>query len=1522
MGTDPLPGRDDIPNEFSRPSAPRNTSPSRPTSHNAAALSRSGTLSWQQRPSSRDSNSSRSRPFPGLSTELAPPRTAGQSTPERAEELSRTEIAESLGLKDPTWFRQTADRGTGSAALRRNQEDSMRETPSMGDRMRLPGMSRESTAEPDKSILVASVKQRAASPSQDSSNQGASTSDDLLLPLYPVSDAKQSHLPLSSSQRLRLSEADAQDGISARPAEILPPQSKTLSDRPPSPTKGLGGFVQSAMMKRSDSVNKRWSNQAAPGLKRGDSVASHRGPLGSLAAVPLTRSGSPPREIKPSLGPSSSPTTHSRPNSSHSTSTASQKHFAAPQHDTSELFDSSASLKLDLDAEKPKGKIEPPLDGLRSKNSPEELPSSPTKTMDPKRWSPTKASWLESALSKPESSKITSPKLEQPSWKTDIPKTKQPKSDYSEGRGPKPSFEVVTPPGLMRSPPLGGHSQPPSVGGLPAGFSSGLVKKSPVVQQKPSSIQEDSFKNPASNEDKSAIETSGATLTAASGNEAISLSKQVATPDPGTANSETIANLEQTPDSTSKQKPPALKPKPQTPPKVDFRGNLKPRQKDAQESASAEPEFKNVFGKLRRTETKNYVAPDVLKTNILTGKAALNLTGGPQKTKRIDEFKESLLSQKEAMKAGGGSINKRTESSDDSSLASQKPVATIPEALARRNQLSKAPGVIASIKPSAQTSIASKPVVKLPSDQSKKAPTSTGSMIVESSEEKLGSLELNKTATTASAPSSLDREQAAASTPLADAEPADQVGSGKLAKRMNPALASILMRGPPSRTSTRNNSTEDLSASISNSTRPTTSGSQDPGEGQLTHMTKGRAKGPKRRLPKTEVESKAADTVRPIVASKPPEVRKVSSAGAQLGGLDGAASTNSASIDSTSNPLPNRPLATLVNQNEKIRTPISQPLPKTDVKLVDDSGAPNRPKPVIAAKSPDLQRVSSLKPQPAGVEDTAPVATSDARRPTSPLATRTSSPDKSATKQETVQNPARIPKETKDEHIRDETRQNFVSKPQRPQKQSVGAVSRLNGLGLDVPDSNSIPANISKPEPTPPEDKALGNRIAITESPRRQAVASSKAAERASTTAAERASTTVAERASTTATGPAASQVLEAFFDSHPRASDKADIDAQAVVASNACAAEKTKTLRMQIWEVNGDGKRQDMPPQQEHILFEESMYLCVHSFENAKGSKSTEAFLWYGDNVGEAAVEDAQLFCRKIARENSAKLELLKQGKETASFIQALGGIIITRRSKSTALYMLCGRRHLGHVCFDEVDTDANNLCSGFPYLISARFGKLYLWKGKGSGADEVGCARLIGMDLDLTGEMEEVGEGEEPPSFWEAALGTNPHTVRSKWSDYWSLRGTLDQYRCRLFRIELDNPKSLASFWSRSSSPGKTTKSGLAHEIISFCQKDLETSHIFVLDAYFEIYVFVSDHASSKSAEFVTALFFAQEYSILAASIQDRPLVPPCHVVFSETSPNFRTVFRKWTPIGRTSPGSRPSTIPVNAAIEALVS
>lgn len=167
----------------------------------------------------------------------------------------------------------------------------------------------------------------------------------------------------------------------------------------------------------------------------------------------------------------------------------------------------------------------------------------------------------------------------------------------------------------------------------------------------------------------------------------------------------------------------------------------------------------------------------------------------------------------------------------------------------------------------------------------------------------------------------------------------------------------------------------------------------------------------------------------------------------------------------------------------------------------------------------------------------------------------------------------------------------------------------------------------------------------------------------------------------------------------------------------------------------------------------------------------------------------------------------------------------------------MLCGKRHLGHVAFDEVEFASSSLCSGFPFLISAKFGKLYLWKGAGSDQEDVGCARLIGMDLGLTGEIEEISQGAEPASFWESF---GPKAQKAPTSDVLTGVEHSKGHSSRLYRVEHDRPKSSGGFWGlRAASPPKSSLKALVEEVSPFTQKDLDVNHVHILDTYTAVYV-----------------------------------------------------------------------------------
>lgn len=85
---------------------------------------------------------------------------------------------------------------------------------------------------------------------------------------------------------------------------------------------------------------------------------------------------------------------------------------------------------------------------------------------------------------------------------------------------------------------------------------------------------------------------------------------------------------------------------------------------------------------------------------------------------------------------------------------------------------------------------------------------------------------------------------------------------------------------------------------------------------------------------------------------------------------------------------------------------------------------------------------------------------------------------------------------------------------------------------------------------------------------------------------------------------------------------------------------------------------------------------------------------------------------------------------------------------------------------------------------------------------------------------------------------------------------------------------------------------------------------------------YRYVGAEAGSKSAEFATAVMFAQEYGILATSLEDRPFIPSCNITFYGSPPEFTAAFRKWDQ----STGSRSKqqqscqVVPLNNVLGAL--
>ncbi|KAK5989894.1 p92-like protein [Cladobotryum mycophilum] len=1335
----------------------------------STTTSRGSPLSWQRRNSRANT-----RPLSVVATQNATQRSLAepvdlQSSSSQEPSISKEQIAQSLASKDPSWFRQTADRGATSAAYRKNQVEDEDRLDMSSVRAQLPGMTAETP------------KERPASRSgPNTPAQGKLTSP---LPLNPP----QFDAP---AEKLQI--------------EPLAPQltGRTSPMRTTSPTKGMGGFVQSAMMKRSDSV-KRWSVASTAGLTRGDSLATNRGAVVATASRPQSVVGH------------NAPTT-SRPASRHAERDTSFN--AAPIEHTSPKTPTKAS----------------PPQPQRVIEEDSSVPISPSKTMEPRRWSPTKSSWLESALNRPESPpKPPQPKAppQQPAWMAELNKPKERPGHRHQvsisglkTSSPMGTVTTLNPKGL------GGIYSPP-VGGNPRSSTLNLAGalSSPVTEPEPSKRKPQEYEEPKP-------ERRGS-----------------------------VAPL------------PVTKTKPVTPPKKDFRSNLKPRAAEPQSGKSEEPEFKTVFGTLRRAKTQNFRAPDELKENILRGKASLNLTDGPQRSVLRDDFKDAILKKKAsfaAAKVEGKGVVASTPSALDRS---------VPEGLAKRAELGRqTTGPRKTVSPDSSTR---SPPGAAKRDSPKPIP---GPKRISSQANMAARQSAPSLTPTKSPPAERPRREPAESSTPSKPETSPRNHSlktkksapSRLGDRFNPALAGLLARGPPMG---GNGGRGDDSKAVESATEPSAPGPQ------LTHMTKNRARGPKRRAPTTPSASAVSlpdyETPKPSETSErsKPE-RPVKSAHASF-----IASTDaSGSFRFPAGLEPEQPSSVSIQQQVAAKAAVRskpEPIdtrgvetersarafhrrqPTAPEKIVSDFSSPTKMAEPESPRKLDVKRMSKfLAETPTGDSK------ADAfREPARLTHTRTGSWSPTKTERSFPEPSPSVPAR----HMRKDSVKNaaaifggaLVKAPVPGPRTSTFVLPRE--VESPLPSPKPSPPTIASPKaaspkalsPKAPSPPRVASRplptLPFEEEPRSPAVASPSR--------------------SPSKQGGDVSALLNDFFEP-PRQRKSFKVDTAELLTNRPKLGGKIKTISFQMFQITADGKQTPVPQHNERVLFEQEMYISSHNFTNEAGWKVREVYFWIGDEVQEDYAKEAELFAQREAKTVSGKFISMRQGKETPEFLLALGGVVIVRRGSSIkydslAPSMLCGRRYLGQVAFDEVEFETNSLCSGFAFLI-VHSGNCYLWKGKGSDVEELSCARLTGMDLSLTGELIEYDEGSEPASFWEMLSGgSKPHSA-----DHWRLKPSYDKYCSRLFCSDEDSRQQV-------------------YEISPFNQVDVSPYNIYILDAFFEMYILVGAQAQSQYSSFRNALEFAQEYAIFAASMEDRPFVPISTVVLEGAPRDLKRVFRKWT-------------------------
>ncbi|PPJ58702.1 hypothetical protein CBER1_04003 [Cercospora berteroae] len=1531
---------------------PSDKATSEPTQRSAAGLARSGTLTWNRRPQSRIGGSRpqsqiSDRPSSGIvESHAAQPSIDSSNRPEP----SREQIAASLGARDPSWFKQTPDRGVGSAAFRRSQvEDEADSSPvaPVSERRGLPGLFQQHPGETESQASPpSSASFRSDRTSRDASARGSilsagsrfsatSTVSDRNskpdLKALIAEDEGQRKVSPSYNAASEASVASTESTGVARSLTMSSSQARIAGlDRPASPTKGMGGFVQSAMMKRSDSQNKRWSAQPNGRLSRSNSIVSNRSGLGGLQGS----------HSMPKLDPTTAATDVS--------------------NDTARPTSSSSNLSKLVTEQDGDGFVKPALPSPSKKHgrsksvasnysTNDEVPASPGSPS--KRFSPLKSSWLESSLTKPESPKLAPAKNTQPSWMADLATRRAQRGSVDLGTPQSAGGERSRPTSPLKESPFGqgmlkrAGSRDQSKFPASATSTNSLEGSQPGVQSEPSATTTQSlakaeastrlgkpisFTAPPQDESEhesrmpesvaSSEETAlpvpkeepdAAIQTAPAVSPALSVSSQPSTPKVGL-----LGKSPQSPSRANNPAPsPAMSPgKPgQSTRPSELRAQLKSRP-PPEPKTDQQPEFLAKFGALRKTQQEKFVAPDVLKDNILRGKFGLAQTGGPVKTARRDELKEDLLAKKDEFKKAKeegrdlpGALHARKLT------ATSPPAAPVkPEALAKRELLGRsdsgrsAASAADTWKTCQATPEALSRVKSLKSTRARDGTEKKPDEDTSSNQEPL-----------IKEPAKPESLSGRSNTPVLP-EPKQTQENSKLASRFNPALAAMLARGPPSQPQSRDASPAHEGTSSSRNA----ASSQTPTAGApLQDVRKDRAKGPKRR--KAATQPSASSPEEPSMAEPNVAPTETKSSPSPSLGLTGAFNQASAqpsespqiakkkvsppsgsvaSVMTASFARTSRPSTIDLDQNKAVsdsfatvqsqrNAPSST---RSSIKTtMDTPSTPSTPLQSVARQTPGSAPLPNAAVSPAPATDVPEFRGFSASR-----SSRTAASTASA----------------------EENKENGDSLP------SVKAAASLWGR-------RSSPVKKDPPAQIPAKDEEAAMRsaelLAGNSSPA-SSVATSRSGPPSKPTKPSRVVSGQLAEASPNKGVSSADQsargLLASTFNSVPRYFDALAIDTQSLIQSKThrTEVESVKTLRRNVLAVFADGSVRSLSSQEEYTLYDESVFICAHTFVDEHGTKGSQIYVWCGDTAFESTQEAAQAHAKRMAREQgSAPIQVVRQGHETSAFLQSLGGILITRQGAAESAprqFIICCRKHLGHIVFDEVDFSVGSLCSGFVYLISypltLQETKLYLWKGSAGSMEEISAARLAAMDLSETGEIIEVDGGKEPASFLEI-FGTNTTTASiAKPTELWVHKAAAPaKFATRLFRVQQAPQRTglISSLWNRrpswnNRSPARSTPSPGAmevkvetKEIVPVLQSQLEAEGVYLLDAYGELYIllgplFASHPEHTRNAVLGQTLLLAADYAILSASVEDRPQIPKCLVLFNGVPKDVKMMFRHW--------------------------
>ncbi|XP_058738233.1 villin-3 [Vicia villosa] len=327
---------------------------------------------------------------------------------------------------------------------------------------------------------------------------------------------------------------------------------------------------------------------------------------------------------------------------------------------------------------------------------------------------------------------------------------------------------------------------------------------------------------------------------------------------------------------------------------------------------------------------------------------------------------------------------------------------------------------------------------------------------------------------------------------------------------------------------------------------------------------------------------------------------------------------------------------------------------------------------------------------------------------------------------------------------------------------------------------------------------------------------------------------------------------------------------------------------KLEVWIINGSAKT-PLPKEDNGKFYSGDCYIVLYTYHS--GERKEDYFLccWFGKH----SIEEDQKMATRLATTMSNSLKgrpvqgRLFDGKESPQFVALFQPMVVLKGGLSSGYKKLVAEKGLPDETYSaesialirisgtsthnnktvQVDAVATSLNSTECFLLQSG-STVFTWHGNQSSIEQQQLAAKVAEFLRPGVALKHAKEGTETSAFWSAVGGKQSVTSKKVTNDI-----VRDPH---LFTLSFNKGKLQVE------------------ELYNFCQDDLLTEDILVLDTHAEVFVWIGQCVDTKEKQ--NSFEIAQKYIEKAASLDGLSPQVPLYKVTEGNEPCFFTTYFSW--------------------------